>query len=147
MVFKCLPDSKILSQADSEILPHCHISKWFQGIYHISKRFQEPRPISKWFQEPCHCRFRNPAIGIFRNPATPVNGFWMPVGFKNPATSKGNFFTTIIKGWNTLTFVTNSSFLDVTWFLPYANWTLPHLRWNSLRQKLAASLLSQRAAF
>ena len=110
-----------------EILLHCHISKWFQGTCHISKWFQEPRHISKWFQGPCHWGFSNPAIRRFRNPATLVNGFRMPVGFRNPATSKGNLFSTTVNGWNPLTFVTNSSILDMTWFLPYTNWTLPHL--------------------
>ena len=61
--------------------------------------------------------FGNPVIGRFRNPATLVNDFRMPAQFRNPATSKGNLFSTTLMGWNTLTFVTNSSFLDVTGFL------------------------------
>ena len=64
----------------------------------------------------------------------------MPVEIRNPATSKGNLFSATIKGWNALMFVTSSSFLDVTVFLPYTKWTLPHLWWITLQQKLGASL-------
>ena len=34
----------------------------------------------------------------------------MPVGFRGFVTSKGNLFSTTVKGWNTLTFVLNSYF-------------------------------------
>ena len=63
------------------------------------------KEIIKWVQEPFNCRFRNPAISKFGNPATLANGFLMPVGFRNPATSKGNLFWITVKCWNTLTFV------------------------------------------
>ena len=52
----------------------------------------------------------------FRNPATLVN-----------PTFKVNLFSTRVKVWNTLTFVKNSSLLDVTEFLPYTKWTLADL--------------------
>ena len=66
-------------------------------------------------------------IGRFRNPATLVNGFRKSVRLRTLVTSKRNIFLATVKGWNTLTFVTNTSFLDVTGFLPYTKWTLPYL--------------------
>ena len=83
--------------------------------------------FGKWFQDSCHCECKNST--------TLVSGFRMYGGFRNPATSKGNFFSTTVNGWNTLTFVTNSSFLVVTGFLPYTKCTPTTLP------------LSQRAAF
>ena len=71
--------------------------------------------------------FGNPAIGRFRNPATLVNNFRMPVGFQSPDTTKGNLFSITVKDWNTLTFVTRISFLDVTGFPQYTKWILPRL--------------------
>ena len=111
--------------------------------------FRNPATLVNGFRNPVTLvnGFGNPAVGRFRNPATLVNNFRMPVGFYNPDTTKGNFFSITVKDWNTLTFVTRSSFLDVTGFLPYTKWILPSSWWSSLWQTLAASLLSQRAAF
>ena len=84
------------------------------------------------FRNPSTGGFRNPVR--FRNPATLVNAFRMPAELRTPATSKGNLFATTVKVWNTLTFVTSISFLDVTGFLPYTKWTLPYLRWSSYEE-------------
>ena len=93
-----------------------YVSKLFPNAWQIQQschwRIHEFCSISKWFQKPCHRGFRNPAIGIFRKSDKLVNSFQMPVGFRNPATYKKFFFSTTVKGWNTLSFVTNISFLD-----------------------------------
>ena len=58
----------------------------------------------------------------------------MPAELRTPARSKGNLFAKTVRVWNTLTFVTSSSFLDVTGFLPYTKWTLPYLQWSSYEE-------------
>ena len=138
----------ILCSSFVTIMGDQYASEWFSNACQIQE------PCHKLIQNSCHIAtlvngFREAAtlVNGFRNPATLVNGFRMPVGFRNPHTSKSNLFSTTVKCWNTLTFVTESSFLDVTWFIPYTNWTLPRLWSSFLRQKLAASLLSQGAAF
>ena len=133
-----MPQLWATAYASEWFLNACRIQeswhRWIQESCHITKWFQESFHISKWFQQSCHSGFRNPVIGRFRNPATLVNGFRMPAELRTPATSKGNLFATTVKVWNTLTFVTSSSFLDVAALLPYTKWTLPHLRWSSYEE-------------
>ena len=96
-------------------------------MFQFCHYYGQPRTLVNGFRMPAGFRNLATLINGFRNPVTLVNGFGNPLGFQSPDTTKGNLFSITVKDWNTLTFVTRISFLDVTGFPQYTKWILPRL--------------------